>query len=128
MRIAPILALLLVLAPCALTHDPMRAQWSADWNRRIDTASTPFDHPCATKAFIAWADGFLVGCMPDPLAPDADEHAGAPVEFQSAPGCDERVEWVDERVAQCRPWTAWYLRNFNKHERSEGSPPEMRIE
>ena len=129
MRIAPILALLLVLAPCALTHDPVQAAWTANWNQRIDTAKTPFDHPCATKAFIAWADGFLVGCIPDPIEEIADASDGAePLEFEPAPGCEERVEWVDERVAQCRPWTAWYLRNFNKHERSEGSPPQMRIE
>ena len=127
MRIAPILALLLAaLAPCALTHDPERAAWTADWNRRIDTAPTPFEHPCATKAFIAWADVFLVGCIPEPAV--VEDVSDEPLEFQPAPGCDERVDWGDERVEQCRPWTAWYLRNFNKHERSEGSPPPMRIE
>ncbi len=127
MRIAPVLALSMVLAPCALTHDPSRGQWTADWNGRIDTAKTPFDHPCATKAFIAWADGFLIGCVPEHRSAD-EEASEAPPEFEPAPGCAEREEWVDERVEQCRPWTAWYLRNFNKHERSEGTPPTMRIE
>ena len=127
MRLAPILAaLLLVLAPCALKHDPEQTTWTADWNQRIASAPTPFEHPCATKAFIAWADVFLVGCVPEPAA--VEDVDAEPVEFTPAPGCDERVDWVEERVEQCRPWTAWYLRNFNKHERSEGSPPSMRIE
>ena len=131
MRFAPIaVALALVLAPCALTHQPERAAWTSDWNRRIDTAPTPFEHPCATKAFIAWADVFLVGCVP---ATGVETHAevdpeAEPVEFRPAPGCDVRIDWVEERVEQCRPWTTWQLRNFNKHERSEGSPPSMRIE
>ena len=115
MRFAPIvLVLALLLAPCALTHDAARSSWTADWNERVDTAATPFEHPCATKAFIAWADGFLAGCEPEAKLP--------------APGCEARLEWVQERVEQCRPWTAWQLRNFNKHERSEGSPPSVRIE
>ena len=108
----------LLLAPCALTHDPTRSAWTSDWNQRVDTAQTPFEHPCATKAFIAWADALLVGCVPD-----AETEAKP-----TAPGCDARIEWVEERVEQCRAWTAWQLRNFNKHERSEGSPPSMRIE
>ena len=115
MRSAPILAALtLVLAPCALVHDPTRAAWTADWNQRIDSAKTPFEHPCATKAFIAWADGFLVGCERDAK--------------EEAPGCESRFEWVQDRVEQCRAWTAWQLRNFNQHERTEGTPPSMRIE
>jgi len=131
MRFAPIvLALTLLLAPCALTRDPERAAWAADWNRRVESAPTPFEHPCATKAFIAWADVFLVGCVPDRASdtwaevdPDAE-----PVAFRPGPGCDVRIDWVEDRVEQCRPWTAWQLRNFNQHERSEGSPPSMRIE
>ena len=103
-----------MLAPCALTRDPAFPVWTSDWNRRIDTAATPFEHPCAPKAFIAWADGFLVGCEPDAKA--------------AAASCDARLEFVGERVAQCRAWTAWQLRNFNKHERTEGAPPSMRIE
>jgi hypothetical protein len=127
MRFAPILAaLLLALAPCASTHGPLQAAWASDWNRRIDTAPTPFEHPCATKAFIAWADVFLVGCVPEPAA--VEDVDSEPAAFTPAPGCDVRVEWVDERVEQCRPWTAWYLRNFNQHERSGGSPPSIRIE
>jgi hypothetical protein len=133
MRFAPIaVALCLVLAPCALTRDPERAAWRANWNERVDGAPTPFEHPCATKAFIAWADVFLVGCVPDPTSgieaevdPEAEVES---VEFIAAPGCDERIDWVEERVQQCRPWTAWQLRNFNKHERSDGAPPSMRIE
>ena len=107
-------ALSLLLVTCALLRDPARGGWALEWNQRIDVANTPFEHPCATKAFIAWADGFLVGC-------DAHEKA-------RAPDCDSRLDWVDERVDQCREWTAWQLRNFNKHERSEGTPPSMRIE
>ncbi len=103
-----------MLATCALTRDPSHAGWTSEWNQRIDTAATPFQHPCATTAFIAWADGFLAGCEPDPKLP--------------APGCDARIEWVEERVEQCRAWTAWQLRNFNQHERTEGTPPSMRIE
>ena len=133
MRFAPIavaLTLVALLAPCALT--PERAAWTADWNHRVDNAPTPFEHPCATKAFIAWADVFLVGCVANPASDtDAEVDPEAVVEavaFRPAPGCDVRVEWVEERVEQCRPWTAWQLRNFHKHERTEGSPPSMRIE
>ena len=115
MRHAPSLAALaLLLATCALTGNPAHDAWASEWNQRIDAAKTPFDHPCATRAFIAWADGFLVGC-------NAHEKA-------RAPGCEARVGWVEDRVQQCREWTAWQLRNFNKHERSEGVPPSMRIE
>jgi hypothetical protein len=104
----------LMLATCALTRDQSLLAWISDWNQRVDTATTPFEHPCATKAFIAWADGFLAGCETDAK--------------RAEPGCAARLEWVDERVEQCRAWTAWQLRNFNKHERSEGAPPPMRIE
>ena len=62
----------------------------------------------------AWADGFLAGCDPHEQALPKD--------------CDTRVDWVEERVAQCREWTAWQLRNFNRHERTEGAAPSMRIE
>jgi hypothetical protein len=115
MRFAPtVAALTLVIAPCALTRHSAHDAWTSDWNQRVDTAGTPFEHPCATKAFIAWADGFLVECEPVAKAP--------------APGCAARVAWVDERVEQCRAWTAWQLRNFNRHERVDGAPPSMRIE
>lgn len=115
MRHAPSLAALtLLLATCVLTGNPARRGWASDWNQRIDTAETPFEHPCGTRAFIAWADGFLVGCDPHEKALTDD--------------CESRVDWVDERVDQCREWTAWQLRNFNKHERTEGVPPSMRIE
>ncbi|MEX2206595.1 MAG: hypothetical protein WEF50_10255 [Myxococcota bacterium] len=121
-------ALVALLAPCA--HPPEHAGWTADWNHRVGSAPTPFEHPCATKAFIAWADVFLVGCVPARASSTlAEVEAEAePVAFQPAPGCEVRVEWVEERVEQCRPWTAWQLRNFHKHERTEGSPPSMRIE
>jgi hypothetical protein len=115
MRHPPSLATLaLLLATCVLAGDPARSSWAAEWNQRIDVATTPFEHPCATRAFIGWADTFLVGCAPEELA--------------RPPGCDARVDWVDERVEQCRAWTAWQLRNFNQHERTEGAPPSMRIE
>jgi len=136
MRFAPLAvalsALSAPLAPCSLTHQPERAAWTSDWNRRVDTTPTPFEHPCATKAFIAWADVFLVGCVPArKIETDAEVEPEAEVQavgFRPAPGCDVRIDWVEERVDQCRPWTNWQLRNFNKHERSEGSPPSMRIE
>jgi hypothetical protein len=115
MRHAPSLAAsALLLATCALAGNPARSAWAAEWNQRIDGAKTPFEHPCATKAFIAWADGFLAGCDPHEQALPKD--------------CDTRVDWVEERVAQCREWTAWQLRNFNRHERTEGAAPSMRIE
>jgi hypothetical protein len=118
-RIAPAaVASTLLLAPCALTHDASRAGWTSDWNERVESASTPFEHPCATRAFIAWADGFLADC----------EAGGEADAKPPAPGCDARLAWVRARVEQCRPWTAWQLRNFNKHERSDGPPPSARIE
>ena len=89
-----------------------REVWRQDWNGRIEHAKSDWEHPCATKAFIAWADGFLADCQ----------------EEKADPACDARWEWVDARVAQCRAWTAWQLRNFNQHERTEGTPPSMRID
>ncbi|MGH9889627.1 MAG: hypothetical protein ACREBE_29115 [bacterium] len=114
MRSAPSLAAsALLLATCA-TSSPARDAWASDWNQRIDGAKTPFEHPCATRPFIAWADGFLAGC---------DPHTDA-----ASQECETRVDWVEARVAQCRAWTAWQLRNFNQHERTEAAPPSMRIE
>lgn len=89
-----------------------REQWTEDWNGRLERARSDWEHPCATRPFIAWADAFLDGCQSGP--PDAH--------------CRTRIDWVDARVEQCRAWTAWQLRNFNRHERIEGSPPSMRIE
>jgi hypothetical protein len=89
-----------------------RASWRAEWNGRIERAASDWEHPCATRPFIAWADTFLAECQ--------DEKPG--------PRCQARWDWVEARVAQCRAWTAWQLRNFNQHERTEGTPPSMRIE
>jgi hypothetical protein len=88
-----------------------REQWKNDWNARVDGARTDWQHPCATRPFIAWADGFLADCT----------------ERNSA-ACDSKQAWVEERVEQCRAWTAWQLRNFNQHERIEGTAPSMRVE
>jgi hypothetical protein len=90
-----------------------RETWRADWNGRLEAAKSDWEHPCATRPFITWADAFLATCK----------------EQEPAPGCESRFEWVDERVAQCRTWTAWQLRNFNQHQRSDGTAaPSMRIE
>lgn len=89
-----------------------RLAWRDDWNGRIERAQSNWQHPCATRPFIAWADTFLAGCK----------------EENPAPGCEARFDWVEERVAQCRAWTAWQLRNFNQHGRTEGTAPSMRID
>jgi hypothetical protein len=89
-----------------------RGAWRDDWNGRLERAQSDWEHPCATRPFIAWADEFLAGCQ--------DERPGAE--------CEARYAWVEERVSQCRAWTAWQLRNFNKHERTEGTAPSMRID
>jgi hypothetical protein len=108
-------ALGLVLSVCAGPRDPQRAAWTREWNARLDAAASDFEHPCATKPFIAWADGFLAGCEAAP--PEA-----------ATPECVARHGWVRERVAQCREWTAWQMRNFGRHERVEGEAPSMRID
>ena len=108
------LVLALSLAAC-LTGSGTRAareQWTSDWNGRIERARSDWEHPCATRPFIAWADAFLENCERRPR--DGE--------------CEARLDWVDERVEQCRAWTAWQLRNFNQHERVENTPPSMRIE
>ena len=106
--------LLLALAGCAGWRESrtQRAQWADEWNGRIDGAKSDWEHPCATRPFIAWADNFLGDCETEPNEGE----------------CAERIDWVDERVEQCRAWTAWQLRNFNQHQRVEGKPPSMRIE
>jgi histidine triad (HIT) family protein len=108
------IVLALSLAGC-LTPSKSRAQrerWTDDWNGRLERAKSDWQHPCATRPFITWADAFLDGCQAG--TPDDD--------------CRTRIDWVDERVEQCRTWTSWQLRNFNQHERIEGAPPSMRIE
>ena len=113
-RAAAALALAAGLAGC-LTPPAIRQQrdaWKHDWNARVTGAKSDWENPCATKAFIAWADPFLAAC-PDEL---------------ESPECSARRDWVDERVEQCRAWTAWQLRNFNKHERTEGAAPSMLID
>jgi len=99
------------IAGCASNRE--RELWKNEWNGRLDAMKSDWEHPCATRPFIAWADGFLGDCENEPRG-DAD--------------CDARLAWVDERVQQCRAWTAWQLRNFNQHQRSEGAAPSMRIE
>ena len=106
-------ALGLVLSVCASPGDSERAGWTREWNARLDAAHSDFEHPCATRPFIAWADGFLAGCQ---------------AEAAASPECAGRKDWVRERVEQCREWTAWQLRNFGRHERVEGQAPSMRIE
>jgi histidine triad (HIT) family protein len=107
-----------VLALCAwvgCASAPERARreaWKDDWNGRLERMTSDWEHPCATRPFIAWADSFLAGCE---VAPHEGE-------------CGLRMDWVDERVEQCRAWTAWQLRNFNQHERKEGAAPSMRVE
>ena len=105
----------LALSVCASTPDPERAAWTREWNARLDAAQSDFQHPCATRPFIAWADAFLAQCPADP--------PGA-----ASPDCEARMGWVSERVEQCRGWTQWQLRNFGRHERIEGTPPSVRIE
>jgi len=102
---------LLVAAGCA--SDPEREAWKNDWNARLDAMKSDWEHPCATRPFIAWADAFLGDCEDKPRGDSA---------------CEARVDWVDERAQQCRAWTAWELRNFNQHQRIEATPPSMRIE
>ena len=113
---ATVAALLaLALSACARS-DARRDAWTAEWNSRLDAAAgDDFQHPCATRPFIAWADAFLAGCESDPPEPASAD-------------CAARNGWVGERVEQCREWTAWQLRNFGQHERTGGEPPSMRIE
>jgi hypothetical protein len=104
------------LSVCASSpSDLERAAWKNDWNARLDVARSDFEHPCATRPFLDWADGFLAGCDPESAeSPTSD--------------CRARKAWVRERVEQCRQWTAWQLRNFGKHERVGGAPPSMHVE
>jgi histidine triad (HIT) family protein len=107
------LVALLALASCSTPQVRAdRGRWTSEWNGRLDAAKTDWQHPCATRPFIAWADDFLGDCETRPQEGE----------------CGARLDWVDQRVEQCRAWTAWQLRNFNQHERTEGSPPSMRIE
>jgi hypothetical protein len=104
----------LLFAGCALFSGDraVRDGWRSDWNQRVDGAQSGWQHPCATRPFIAWADDFLSACQGESAPPE----------------CDARRDWVGERVKQCRAWTAWQLRNFNQHRRSEASAPSMRVE
>jgi histidine triad (HIT) family protein len=108
------IVLALSLAGCLTGAETrsQRAQWTSEWNGRVESARSDWENPCATRPFIAWADAFLGDCEKEP----------------SHPECEARLDWVDERVEQCRAWTAWQLRNFNKHQRVEGTPPSARIE
>ena len=110
-----LLALALGLSASACQTAPSRDEresWREEWNGRLERAQSDWEHPCATRPFIAWADVFLAECQDD--EPDR--------------GCRARWDWVEARVEQCRAWTAWQLRTFNQHERTEGTPPSMRIE
>ncbi len=92
-----------------------REPWAADWNRRLDTAPTPFEHPCATLEFSAWADAFL-----EPCAPYRSRQQGE---------CVHRQNWVRARSSQCQLWVAYLLRNHNKQVRDDTTPePSMRID
>lgn len=110
--LAPVLAVALAacFTPAAVRQE--REVWRGEWNTRAAAAKSPWENPCATKAFIAWADPFLASC-PEP-AESVD--------------CSARRDWVEERVDQCRDWTAWQLRNFNQHERTEGTAPSVLID
>jgi histidine triad (HIT) family protein len=115
-KLARALALVLAVAhvacytPAAVREE--REVWRGEWNARVKAAKSDWENPCATKPFIAWADPFLAGC---------------PAEDESAE-CSARRGWVEDRVNQCRAWTAWQLRNFNKHERTEGTAPSVLID
>jgi histidine triad (HIT) family protein len=113
-RVSAVLIATVSLTACAAWREQrsQRAEWTSEWNGRIDDAKSDWQHPCATRPFVSWADAFLEGCQELPRSGE----------------CRTRIEWVDERVEQCRAWTAWQLRNFNQHERVEGTPPSMRIE
>ena len=111
---APAFAVAASLAGC-FTPASVRQEreaWKQEWNARASGATSAWENPCATRVFIAWADPFLASC------PDANQ----------SNECEARRDWVEERVAQCRAWTAWQLRNFNKHERTEGSAPSVSID
>ena len=110
--VLPVLLCLTAAACQTLQVRKDRAAWRDDWNARLERAKSDWDHPCATRPFIAWADAFLASCQEE--TPD--------------PACESRFDWVEERVGQCRAWTAWQLRNFNQHERTEGTAPSMRID
>lgn len=89
--------------------------WGANWNRRLDTAPTPFEHPCATLEFSAWADVFL-----EPCAPYRSRQQGE---------CVHRQNWVRARSRQCQVWVAYLLRNHNKQVRDDSTPePSMRVD
>jgi histidine triad (HIT) family protein len=112
-------ALVLVAAAVSLaacfTPASIRAEretWKNEWNARVTAAKSHWENPCATKAFIAWADPFLASCPP---------------EVESAE-CSARRDWVEARVDQCRDWIAWMLRNFHQHERIEGTAPSVVID
>lgn len=111
---AKLVAFAVIVASCAIWETPDRIIWRSEWNQSVAAAKSDWENPCGTRAFIAWADGFLVGCEPAAATGPSD--------------CDARRDWVRERVKQCRTWTAWQMRNFNKHERTDGEAPSMRIE
>lgn len=110
------LGLALAATACALWGVPgeYAEPWGADWNRRLDSAPTPFQHPCATLEFSAWADAFLAACAP----------YGTPQQGE----CVYRERWVRERSSQCQLWVAYLLRNHNQQVRDDTTPePSMRI-
>lgn len=89
--------------------------WGADWNRRLDTAPTRFEHPCATLEFSAWADAFLETC--------------APYRSHQQGECVHRQNWVRARSKQCQVWVAYLLRNHNKQVRDDSTPePSMQVD
>jgi hypothetical protein len=111
----PALAAALLAAACASVPREYREPWAADWNRRLEAAPTPFEHPCATLEFSAWADAFLASC-----APYGSRQQGE---------CVYRQRWVRARSNQCQEWVAYLLRNHNQQVRDDTTPePSMRVD
>ena len=105
---------------CALWGIPsvpreLGAPWADHWNLRLESAPTPFEHPCATLAFSAWADAFLETCRPYRELQEGE--------------CVHRQNWIRARSDQCRYWVAYLLRNHNQQVRDDTTPePSMRVE
>ena len=107
------LALALVALPIAALAEPGES-WRDEWNARVDAHERLRDHPCGDFAFEPWARAFLSGCETGMEARAAD--------------CDERLDWVTDRAAQCRVWKNWLLRNHNQRVRRDDIPePPTRV-
>ena len=111
--------LLVAAAGCALFGPRVPREvgepWAEDWNGRIESAPTLFEHPCATLEFSAWADQFLKSCRP--------------YRSQQYGECVHRQNWVRLRSRQCGAWVEYLLRNHNQHTRDDArAEPSMRVE